>query len=293
MTYIIHGATGAQGAPVLARLLASGHTATAAVRTPEGLPDGAGTVSVDLEDLASLTAAYEGAEGVFVHLPLGSHERTVAYANTIVTAVNAAKPGRVVISTSGQIVDDPASPLAAAPHSAIRTLIDGIQNSDISTAVVAPRLYLENLLLPVVAGPAQEEGVLRYPLPATYPVSWSSHADVADVAVRLLADTDITGTVSVGHLPALTGDDLARAFAAHLGRDVTYTAITPEQFGVQITPLFGERSTGPIVALYQALNAHDGNTINAERSAQRLLGLAPHPAAERLAQAASLAASRN
>jgi len=47
------------------------------------------------------------------------------------------------------------------------TLIHGVMRSGIPTAVVAPRLYLENLLLPVIIGPAREEGVLRYPLPAS------------------------------------------------------------------------------------------------------------------------------
>ena len=68
------------------------------------------------------------------------------------------------------------------------TLIDGVTGSGVPTAVVAPRLYLENLLLPVVLAPTREEGVLRYPLPTSFPVSWSSHLDVAEVVARLLTD---------------------------------------------------------------------------------------------------------
>ncbi|WP_433673997.1 SDR family oxidoreductase [Microbacterium gorillae] len=291
MTYIVHGATGAQGAPVLSRLRTSGHSVTAAVRTAASVPEGVDAVSVDLSDAASLVAAYCDAEGVFVHLPLGSPEQIDAYADAIVAAVRDAAPRRVVISTSGQIVDDPASPLAAPPTSPVRKLIDGIADTGVSVAVVAPRLYVENLLLPIIAGPAREEGVLRYPLPAGYPVSWSSHADVADVAVRLLTDSTTTGVVSIGHLPALTGDDLASAFATLLGRDVVYEAITPEQFGSLILPLFGPASTGPVVGLYQALNGLSGNVIPAERSAQELLGSAPAAVADRLAQAIALASN--
>ncbi|MFK4789627.1 SDR family oxidoreductase [Microbacterium sp. ZW T5_56] len=291
MTYIVHGATGAQGAPVLSRLLDSGLPVTAAVRTPAGVPDGVRTVRVDLGDAVSLAAAYHDAEGVFVHLPLGSPDQIDRYADAIVTAMKIATPRRVVISTSGQIVDDPASPLAADATSPIRKLVDGVRSSGTSLAVVAPRLYLENLLLPVVAGPAQEAGVLRYPLPSNYPVSWSSHADVAEVAVRLLTDTAITGVVSVGHLPALTGDDLASAFATLVGRDVVYEAIDPEHFGTLILPLFGAESTGPVVGLYQALNMLSGHVISADRSAQQLLGVAPAAVAERLAQAVALLSS--
>ena len=142
--------------------------------------------------------------------------------------------------------------------------------------MVAPRLYLENLLLPVVLTPVCEEGVLRYPLPASFPVSWSSHLDVADVVARLLTDASITGTVAVGHLPGLTGPDLAAAFSSHLGREVRFESITPEAFGELITPLFGP-AAAPVIELYRALNTRDGNTIAEDGSAQELLGLRPRP----------------
>ena len=182
-----------------------------------------------------------------------------------------------MISTSGQIVDQPGSPLQAAADSPIMTLIDGVTGSGVPTAVVAPRLYLENLLLPVVLDPTCQEGVLRYPLPASFPVSWSSHLDVADVVVRLLTDASpTTGTVGVGHRPGLTGPDLAAAFSSHLGREVRFEGITPEAFGELITPLFGP-AAAPVVELYRALNAQDGNTIAEDSSAQELLGLRPRP----------------
>ena len=157
----------------------------------------------------------------------------------------------------------------------VMTLIDGVTGSGVPTAVVAPRLYLENLLLPVVLGPVREEGVLRYPLPASFPVSWSSHLDVAEVVTRLLTDASpTTGTVGVGHLPGLTGPDLAAAFSSCLGREVRFEGITPEAFGELITPLFGP-AAAPVVELYRALNAQDGNTIAEDNSAQELLGLRP------------------
>lgn len=275
MAYIVHGATGAQGFPVLSALIAAGKQAVAAVRTPAGLPEGVDAVSVDLSDADALTVAYTGAEGVFVHLPMDGSDRAPAYVEAITAAVAAARPGRVVISTSGQVVDQPGTPLQAPENSPLATLIRNIIDTGVPTAVVAPRLYLENLLLPVVAGPAAEEGVLRYPLPEAFPVSWSSHLDVADVVVRLLSDTSETGTIAIGHLPGLTGPDLARGFSERLGREVRYEAISPEEFGEMITPLFGAEAASPVIRLYQALNALDGNTIAKANSAQTLLGLTP------------------
>ena len=277
MADIVHGATGAQGSPILSALTTAGRSAIAAVRHPEAVPDGIVTRQVDLASVASLASAYKGADGVFVHLPLGAPEAAAAQARAVVEAVTRARPGRVVISTSGQIVDQPGSPLQAAADSPIMTLIDGVTGSGVPTAVVAPRLYLENLLLPVVLDPTCQEGVLRYPLPASFPVSWSSHLDVADVVVRLLTDASpTTGTVGVGHRPGLTGPDLAAAFSSHLGREVRFEGIAPEAFGELITPLFGP-AAAPVVNLYRALNAQDGNTIAEDSSAQELLGLRPRP----------------
>ena len=277
MADIVHGATGAQGSPVLSALTTAGRSAIAAVRHPEAVPDGIVARQVDLASAASLASVYEGADGVFIHLPMGAPEAAAAQARAVVEAVAQARPGRVVISTSGQIVDQPGSPLQAAVDSPIMTLIDGVTGSGVPTAVVAPRLYLENLLLPVVLDPACQEGVLRYPLPASFPVSWSSHLDVADVVVRLLTDASPnTGTVGVGHRPGLTGPDLAAAFSSHLGREVRFEGITPEAFGELITPLFGP-AAAPVVELYRALNAQDGNTIAEDSSAQELLGLRPRP----------------
>ena len=277
MADIIHGATGAQGSPVLSALTAAGHTAIAAVRHPETVPDGIAARQVDLASADSLTSVYEGADSVFIHLPMGAPEAATAQARAVVEAVARTRPGRVVISTSGQIVDQPGSPLQAPADSPIMTLIDGVTGSGVPTAVVAPRLYLENLLLPVVLAPASQEGVLRYPLPASFPVSWSSHLDVAEVVARLLTDASpTTGTVGVGHLPGLMGPDLATALSSHLGREVRFEGITPEAFGDLITPLFGP-AAAPVVELYRALNAQAGSTIAEGSSAQELLGLRPRP----------------
>ena len=192
-----------------------------------------------------------------------------------------------MISTSGQIVDQPGSPLPAAEHPH-HDAHPRVGRSGVPTAVVAPRLYLENLLLPVVVGPAREEGVLRYPLPASFPVSWSSHLDVADVVVRLLTEASAIGgagaagttgtadTVSVGHLPGLTGPDLAAAFSTRLGCDVRFEAIAPEEFGELIAPLFGAAAAS-VVEFYRVLGAQAGCVIDRGTSAQRLLGLSPHP----------------
>lgn len=271
MTYIVHGATGAQGTPVASALSAAGHHVTAAVRTPSTYAGPGTAVSVDLTDTASLVEAYRGAEGVFVHLPLGSPEQQLAAAHAVADAVDAARPARVVMSTSGYTLDDPSS--------AVSVLAARLAASGVSTVVVQPRLYLENLLLPVVVGPVQEDGVLGYPVRDDYAVSWSSHLDVADVVVRLLEDTTVTGTVGVGALPGLVGADLAQGFAEHLGRPVRFEAITPDAFEQLITPLFGPAASS-VVDSYRWRATQADEVLAEETSAQRRLGLTPRTVAQ-------------
>lgn len=266
MTYIVHGATGAQGAPVAAALLAAGHHVTAAVRNPATYSGDA--AAVNLGDVDSLAAAYSGAEGVFVHLPLGSAAQQHEHATTILAAVEQAKPGRVVFSTSGYELGDSDD----SPHG---TLSRGLAASSVSAVTVAPELYLENLLLPSVTEAARDRGVLLYPIRDDYAVSWSSHLDVADVAMRLFDRTDITGVVTVGALPGLLGDDLAAGFSRHLGRDVTFEAQTPDEFGDMVMPLFGADGIAPVVDSYRWRATQPNELIDENTSAQRVLDMHP------------------
>lgn len=277
MAFIIHGATGAQGAPLLARLARSGQQVAAAVRHPAAVQaaDGVSAVAVDMASVDSLAAAYQGADGVFIHLPLADEAVRLQYAHHITQAIARARPRRVVISTSGAVVDAPGTPLQAPADSAVATLMRGVQATGVSLAVVAPRLFLENLLLPVVLDAVRADGLLRYPLRADYAVSWCSHRDVADAAARLLLDSSITGVVGVGQLPGLTGPDLAAGFARHLGRPVVFESLAPAAFGDLLKPLLGEAAAAGVVAFYQALAQAPCHVIAPETSAQQLLGLQP------------------
>jgi hypothetical protein len=223
---------------------------------------------------------------VFVHLPQALEADRVSFARNIAKAVEIANPSRVVISTSGVIIDEPNSPLQAPTDSAVAVLIDGVRKSGVSHAIIAPRLYLENLLLPMVFGPTQAEGVLRYPVRADFQVSWSSHLDVAEVAERLFTDLSVTGIVGVGQLPGLVGAELAQGFSRHLGREIRFESLRPEAFGELIKPLLGP-AAGAVVGLYQALADTQANTIRQDTSAQKLLGIAPRDVQQWLSEAVS------
>lgn len=283
MSFVIHGATGAQGGPLFGRLLKAGKPAVAAVRNTSAA-QGKPAVAIDNTSADSLAAAYRGAQGVFIHLPVTAEAERLQYAQNIVRAIGMAKPKRVVISTSGWVVDEPQSPLQNPPESAIATLIRETERTGVSTAVVAPRLFFENLLNPLMLEPAKSEGVLRYPLRADFAVSWSSHLDVAEVAERLLTDHAVTGLVGVGQLPGITGNDLATSFAEFFGRPVSFSPLTPEALGEMISPMLGAAAAAGVVAGYQAQARAAANAITPATSAQQRLGLSPRSARQWLAE---------
>ncbi|MFC4463191.1 hydroxylase [Streptomyces xiangluensis] len=220
--------------------------------------------------------AYRGAAGVFVHLPVTSEEDRQIFAGNILTVVRAARPARVVFSTSG-------FPINPAVGGAAATLAAGLAGSGVSHAVIARELYLENLLMPYVIDSVRERGVLPYAIRADFPLSWASHLDIADVAVALFERTDVTGAVSVGQYPAITGSDLAEAFGAKLGRDVVFESITPEEMRTSIAPLIGDGAAADIAEAYQVMSTMQGRSIAPENSAQKLLGVTPRTTSQWLA----------
>lgn len=282
MKIIVHGASGAQGAPVVAALQAKGLSPLAAVRDPSTYKGVGASVAVDLATAESLATAYTGADAIFVHLPVGPAEIQLLHAKAIIEAVRQARPSRVVLSTSGSSVG--ANGSDASP---IDTLINGLRETDVSLAVVATKLYLENLFLPTVTSGVGEEGILRYPIRDDYAVSWSSHLDVADVVARLIQDGSVNGVVEVGALPGLVGSDLATGFASHLGKEVIFEPQSPDAFAVAITPLFGEAAATPVVDSYRWRATQPHELISNATSAQTQLGLTPRTVANWLRDASA------
>ncbi|USQ86173.1 NmrA family NAD(P)-binding protein [Streptomyces phaeoluteigriseus] len=276
MTYVIHGATGAQGAPVVAALAAAGKPVTALTRNPDTVVDGASVVAAGYSSTEALAEAYRGAHGVFIHLPVTSEEDRQSYARNIVAAVRESRPARVVFSTSGAPTDPDTGGAAAI-------LLSGLADSGVPHAVIAPTLYLENLLMPYVLDTVRERGVLPYPIRADFPVSWASHLDIADVTAALFDRHDVTGVVSVGQYPAITGPDLAQAFGAHFGKDVVFEPITPEQMRASVAPVIGEGPAAGVAGLYQAMSTLPDRSIAPEDSAQKLLDITPRTTSQWLA----------
>lgn len=229
---------------------------------------GASYAPIDYSSAGDLTALYSKADGVFVHVPMGPPSAQLEFVRVVLSALREAQPPRVVMSTSGTT-----SP--GADSGPVGVLARGLAETSIPIAVLDPRIFLENLLMPPLMDAVKDEGVLRYPVADDYKVSWASHLDVAAVAVELLVRRrEVTGTVGVGALPALRGADLASAFSAYLGRDVQFEALTPDGFEDRVRPVFGPGASA--VADFYRERAHwASDAIDPETSAQKILDLHP------------------
>lgn len=245
----VHGSTGAQGGPTAAALREAGHNVLGITRHPAA--DNPDQIAADLDDAASLVAAYADADAVFLHLPIPpSPDAPERWAHNVVGALASSKVQRVVFSTSGgSMTDAGPTQMSQGMLAGRQGFADALNTAVDSVVVLAPRLFLENLQLPFVAGPANSDGVLAYPVAADKPISWVSHVDVAQAAVAAFDETTPAGAYDLGIEP-ITGQELANRIGEGIGRNLTYEAIAPEQFTERATPIFGPDMAAGVGALY-------------------------------------------
>ncbi|MCP4968707.1 MAG: NmrA family NAD(P)-binding protein, partial [bacterium] len=250
MKITVHGATGAQGGPVAAALRAAGHDVVGITRSTDPAP---GLVTADLNDQATLEAAYSEVDSVFVHLPIpSSPDDPSRWVPSVLGALETSNIQRVVLSTSGTSLGEAGDhPTLQGMFAGAQAFHAGLQGAVDSVVALAPRLFLENLLLPFVAGAVAAEGLLAYPLAADKPVSWISHEDVAAAAVQAFDPETEAGIYDIGH-DAVTGIGLAEAIGRGIGKEVRYEPLTPAEFVARATPLFGPEMAAGVGGLYEA-----------------------------------------
>ncbi|MEV2265157.1 SDR family oxidoreductase [Nonomuraea africana] len=247
MDILVIGASGAQGGAVARRLADFGHAVRGLTRSGAGLPPGVTPVAGDLADAAAVRAAFDGVTHASVVLPMVFEPSTVdAYVRNIAEAAVAAGVRRLVYNTANRIPPVPTSVAAFETRRAAASLLGA---SGVPTVVLRPPVYLDNLCAPWVAGPLVHEGVLRYPLPADLPVSWLSHADLANATVAALT------------LPFPNGSPAGRTAASSSDS----TAPTPTQ-DPQVSPAFTPRApslSGPTITS----RTDEGPTLGSNGSA--------------------------
>ncbi len=222
--FAITGITGKVGGAVARRLLAAGQPVRAVVRdvTRAGpwAERGCELATARMEDAASLTAAFEGAKGVFI-LPPSEFDPEPGFpeARAVIDAVSSAivkaRPEKVVcLSTIGAQAD--ASNLLTQ-----RTLMEqALREMPMPVTFLRPGWFMENAAWDVAS--ARDDGVIAsYLQPLDKPVPMVATADVGRVAAELLQQTwSGVRIVELEGPRRVSPNDLASSFARVLDRPV-------------------------------------------------------------------------
>ena len=222
--YAITGITGQIGGAVGRTLLAAGQPVRAVVRDVEKgkswTERGCDVALATIEDAASLTAAFRGAEGVFVLVPPNfdpqpGFPEAQAIAARLRSALENARPARVVyLSTIGAQANQ-ANLLRQ--HTIIERSL-----SDLSVPItfLRPAWFMENCRWDVAS--AREKGAIPSLLqPLDKPVSMVATADIGKLAAALLQEPWSGHRVVELEGPRrVTPDEIAATFTKVLGRPV-------------------------------------------------------------------------
>ncbi|GGV42446.1 NAD(P)H-binding protein [Streptomyces spectabilis] len=215
---LVTGATGKVGGAVVAQLHAAGVPVRALVRGDADFPEGVQAVRGDLGDPASLDAALEGVDAVFLVWPflsaegasdvidvIGKHARRVVYLSSAGVGGESEKPGEAITMF----------------HTELERLVEA---SGLQWTALRPTGFAGNTL-----GWAQEvraTNAVRAPL-AQLARPLIHEADMAAVAVQAL-----TSDALLGARPVITGPELitqerqVALIGEAIGRPVRFEEIT-------------------------------------------------------------------
>ena len=262
------------GSGLIDDLVARSEQVRAMVRSgesPDSFPAGVETVLGDLGDRASLDAAMDGADKLF--LLCGPTPDEVEFNQN---AIDAAAAGVLSLVVRSSILGaDPDSPATFVRDHGISDA--ALRDSGLPHAVVRPNMFMENV--PESYVPSIDENGNFYTNAAQARLSMVDTRDVAAVAAALLTESGHQeGVYDVTGPEALSLQDVAGKLSTRLGRQINYVDVPDDAvrqtllgFGV------GEWMAGGLVDLFQEYkrSGTDGYAAAVTDTVQRVTGRAP------------------
>ncbi len=255
--YAITGITGKVGGAVARTLLAGGQPVRAVVRDAgkgQAWADkGCAVALADMGDVAALTAAFKGADGVFI-LPPSEFDPAPGFpeARAVIAAVKMAleaeAPRKILcLSTIG--ADATETNLLTQ-----RTLMEqALRELPIPVTFLRPAWFMENFAWDVAS--ARDQGVIAsFLYPLDKPVPMIATADVGRVAADLLQE-DWQGcrVVNLEAAHRITPDEAAATFAKILGRPV-HADIVPRESWESLFTSQGMKNPMPRIRMLGGFN---------------------------------------
>jgi NAD(P)H dehydrogenase (quinone) len=255
--FAVTGITGNVGGEVARNLLAAGQPVRGVVRD---IGKGetwekrrCGLVEADINDVAALTSAFTGADGVFVLVPPNfdpspDFREAQATATALRSALDAARPSRVVyLSTIG----------AQATQSNLLTQHSMIERElrelSIPISFLRPGWFMENSSWDVA--PAAKSGVIASFLqPLDKPVPMVATADIGRLAAQLLQETWSGHRIVELEGPRrITPNEIAATFTNLLGRPVRVEAV-PRETWESLFKSQGMKNPAPRIRMLDGFN---------------------------------------
>jgi uncharacterized protein YbjT (DUF2867 family) len=248
------GSTGAQGGGLVRAICADGgggFAARAVTRNPDAdkgkaLAElGAEVVKADLDDPASLEAAFAGAHGVFAVTNFWEHfspEKEQQQARNIAAAAKAAGVQHIIWSTLEDTrkwvpLDDDRMPTLMekykVPHFDSKGEVDGaFLESGVPATCLLTSFYWDNLIHFGMGPKPGEDGKLHFVLPmADQKLPSIAAGDIGKCAYGIFKDGSAWHGKTVGIAGEHhTGAEMAAALSSALGTEVVYDAVTPEAY---------------------------------------------------------------
>ena len=232
---LVFGATGPQANPVAKKLVAEGYKVRALVRHSAKAKDlsaaGVEIVVGDMTDSASVSAAMQGQDGVFLLVSFIAGQFDMA--KTVVDAAVTNGIKKIVWNTTGPIV-----PVATGNPSIDirRDILAELERSGIPFVALQPTVYMENFLLPFVAGEVASQDTLAYPMPEAVQCQWISHSDAASFSVAAFKRESHGNLVlEISGPERLAGPEIAERFGKALGRSISFRPMPPKEFGASLS----------------------------------------------------------
>ena len=219
-TYLVLGGTGKTGRRVLDHLLAAGHTARAAARTPGPASPGIEPVRFDWADPATHQPALSGVEAVYIVPPALQLEHAEQIDGLGRLAVDSGVRRSVLLSARG--VDK-------APDNGMFRSEQALTATGLPTVIVRPAWFAQNFTEAFFAPPIRANGVIVAPTGDGANLFIDAD-DIAAVAVAGLTGATSAGAYDLSGPRALSFAEAAAVLSPHAGREVRHVDLPVEEW---------------------------------------------------------------
>lgn len=248
MRVVVFGATGDQGSAQVRALARAGHHPVAVSRRPQALrvdDRPVETFAADFADFASLAAALQGADAVFLNLPSTSFqaaEPLVAAVDFLALAAAETPSVRLVVfNTSLPVPQDRRGFAAQDARHEMRRLLFA---SAVPTVSIEPVVFLDNWLKGWAWPAIARQNKLVYAHKPDLQVSWICHDDLAALMLAALARPELAGrSFAVGGAETVCLPQLAEKLGRAWNRPLTWESQGIDDFCQRMRQVFEGRSS--------------------------------------------------